>query len=120
MSQRLASIDVPAFLAGLPDDTARAAATAVLRAVGLLPLPRRTVRAVPCAPPSAAQGTVCPLVARDPAVPACVPFADVELEGDGAWAVLRVSSAYGEASCRLGAQVSPGISCTVRGSGACA
>jgi len=101
---RLARVDVPAFLAGLPDDKARKAATAVLCAVGLLPLPRRTVRTLP-------------LVARDPAVPACVHVADVELEGDGAWAVLRASSAYGEASCRLGADVGKLGSGTVRGSG---
>lgn len=117
---RLARIDVPAFLAGLPDDKARKAATAVLCAVGLLPLPRRTVRTLPHGAPVQGLPSVasfCPLVAKDPAVPACVPFADVELEGDGTWAVLRASSAYGEASCRLGADVGNLGSGTVRGSG---
>lgn len=112
---RLARVDVPAFLAGLPDDKAREAATAVLCAVGLLPLPRRTVRTLPRSTPAGA--TCAPLVARDPACPACVPFADVELEGGGAWAVLRASSTYGEASCRLGADVGKLGSGTVRGSG---
>lgn len=114
--RRLAAIDVPAFLETLPDDKARKVATAVLCAVGLLPLPRRTVRALPVS--TSAGGATCPpLVSRDPASPACVPFADVELEGDGAWAVLRASSAYGEASCRLGADVGNLGSGTVRGSG---
>jgi hypothetical protein len=113
---RLAAVDVPAWLETLPDDKARKAATAVLCAVGLLPLPRRTVRTLPLLT-SAGGATCAPLVTRDPACPACVPFADVELEGDGAWAVLRASSAYGEASCRLGGDVGNLGSATVRGSG---
>jgi hypothetical protein len=120
MSLRLAAVDVPLFLEGLPDDKARKAAAAVLCAVGLLPLPRRTVRTLPVGKPVSGLPDVsasCPLLWRDPAVPACVPFADVELEGDGAWAVLRASSAYGEASCRLGADVGNLGSATVRGSG---
>lgn len=112
----LARADVPAFLAGLPDDKAREAATAVLCAVGLLPLPRRTVRTLPLLTP-AGGATCAPLVARDPACPACVHVAEVELEGDGAGSVLRASSAYGEASCRLGDDVGKLGSGTVRGSG---
>ena len=103
--RRIARIDVPAFLDELDTFYGPLAAEVgarVLAAVGLLPLPRRTIRRSPAG--GAPAGAVpSPEVLRDPAVPACVPFADVELEdlGGPAWTMLRASSAYGEASCRL-------------------
>ena len=119
---RLDRVDVPAFLDRIVDmhggpayggaraKVARDCAVRVLTAVGLLPLPRRTIRRKPVGTmggPVLHGHTPAPVlhpeVLRDPAVPACVPFADVELDdmGGPGWITLRASSAYGEASCRL-------------------
>jgi len=90
---------------------ARESATRVLCAVGLLPLPRRTIRRKPAGTfggPVLYGHTPAPVlhpeVLHDGAVPACVPFAEVELEdmGGPGWITLRARSSYGEASARLG------------------
>jgi hypothetical protein len=127
---RLNRADVPAFLDRIVDlhggpvyggdraAAARECAVRVLSVVGLIRLPRRTIRRyhardvlcwkLPKLPGYDSWGfpaLASPVqVYNDPAVPACVPFADVELDesaGPG-WLHLSASSSYGEASCRLG------------------